>query len=1107
MHRWLFSVVLVLTPVPYGHSNSALTQGAVASGDAELDAILERLVEDLSIDDSILPVQAPQALIDLGAELFFSKTLSGNFDTACASCHHPFLGGADGLSLPVGESAVDPDRLGPGRLHDARASKDLKSDGAPNLPRHAPTTFNTGLLKRTLFTDGRLFVLDGYPGDAGAVPMQRTPDSIFAQADPNAGLDLLETQARFPVVSPQEMAGFGVLGGVTNDAVRDALAARLKEHAKTEAGASWGPMFAAAFNMGKGQPATDAVTFPNIQKALSAYQSSQITVANPWFSYLDGSTNALTAEQKEGARLFFADPDQGGAGCVTCHTPPLFTDERFHNIAVPQFGRGIQADGADFGRRHVTQMEADRFRFRTPSLLNVATTAPYGHTGAFLTLEHMITHHLDPIASIAAFDFQFMDNPQLASFAALYDASPRLTADAASALERAWDTGTAVLPRNLGLGDEDVQALAAFLEALTDPCMLEQACLARWLPTGPPPDGHRLDANFGAFDAHGAPPQPLADQVGNRAPRSAPAASTMSREVSATLDVHCATAPPMPDTGRPGFEEVGLDVGLSGRHALSWSLYTARHAQRVMFTGGIAVGDVNGDCLPDIYLPTGDLGPDQLFLNQPGGHFVDVSAAWGLTETEFSNGAALVDLDGDGDLDLVVTNIVHPSLPSIAGRRLGPQASETPTVYRNISNTRFELWPDAGFAAIGTSWSLAFADYDLDGDLDGVSTHWRGAGIGGPPPNHLWRQDQSKDGPIFVAADEDAALASFTGKSDFTFTSIFSDIDMDGYPDLLVAADFENSEVFANTGSGSFHRVTQRSAISDENGMGAVVADYDNDGDLDWFVTSVWDPNGVAEGNWGVSGNKLYRNDAGTFSEVASAAGVAEGYWGWGACFADFDNDSWPDIFHTTGFDLLPEMAPALGGPQVYHKLDHLMAEFKKTPSRLFMSQGDGAFHERAVEMGVIDRQSGRAVVCFDYDRDGDIDILVSNHQGRPLLYRNTFRGHPQSNFISIRLSAPGANTRAVGAKVFVTSNGVRQLKEMQAGGRFLASAPYEMHFGVGDATVIERIEVHWPGRDRTYSTFEDVAVNRFVMIELDGPLFQENSVFERDPSDGNLDF
>jgi hypothetical protein len=131
------------------------------------------------------------------------------------------------------------------------------------------------------------------------------------------------------------------------------------------------------------------------------------------------------------------------------------------------------------------------------------------------------------------------------------------------------------------------------------------------------------------------------------------------------------------------------------------------------------------------------------------------------------------------------------------------------------------------------------------------------------------------------------------------------------------------------------------------------------------------------------------------------------------------------------------------------------MAEFKKTPSRLFMSQGDGTFRERAVKMGVIDRQSGRAVVCFDYDRDGDIDILVSNHQGRPLLYRNTFRGHPQSNFISIRLSAPGANTRAVGAKVFVTSNGVRQLKEMQAGGSFLASAPYEMHFGVGDATVI----------------------------------------------------
>lgn len=1084
MRRGFVNVFAMLALTASAQSDSALRNGAVATQDTELDAALVRFAEDLAISADMLPEPAPQALIDLGAELFFSKALSGNFDTACASCHHPFLAGADGLSLPVGESAVDPDRLGPGRRHDAQASQDRKADGAPNLPRHTPTTFNAALLDVTLFTDGRLFVLDGYPGDAGAGPLQRTPDSIFAQADPNAGVDLLATQARFPVVSPQEMAGFGALAGATNDAVRDTLAARLREYAKTDAGAGWVPRFAAAFGAGDDQSAADAITFQNIQRALAAYQSSMVTLDNPWFAYVDGAADALTAEQAEGARLFFAAPEAGGAGCTQCHAPPLFTDEGFHNIAVPQFGRGIQADGADFGRRHVTQIEADRYRFRTPSLLNVAATAPYGHTGAFLTLERMIAHHLDPVASVAAFDFSFADNPQLVPFGARYASSPQLTGEALSALLQEWKTDRSVLPRNLAFGEDDLRALTAFLDTLTDPCMSDRACLSRWLPKGPPPDRHRLEATFGSFETEDAMPERAAPQNRGHVGQFGPTTNAPLPEVPATLTIHCATAPSTSGAARPGFEEVGLDAGLSGRHALSWSLYTARDAQRVIFTGGIAVGDVNGDCRPDIYLPTGDLAPDKLYLNQPDGRFVDVSASWGLTETEFSNGATLADLDGDGDLDLLVTNIVHPTLPSIGGRALGPQAAQNLTVYRNVEGVRFELWPDAGFAAIGTSWSMAFGDYDLDGDLDGVSTHWRGAGIGGPPPNHLWRQDQDDGGSIFVAADDDAGLSHFTGKSDFTFTSIFSDINMDGAPDLLIAADFENSEVFANTGQGNFARQTDRAVISDENGMGAAVADYDNDGDLDWFVTSVWDPNGVAEGNWGVSGNRLYRNDAGSFAEVARAAGVTEGFWGWGACFADFDNDSWPDLFHTTGFDLTPEMAPALGGPRVYHKLTRIMAEFEATPSRLFMSQGDGTFRENAAELGVTDRKSGRAVVCFDYDRDGDIDILVSNHQGRPLLYRNMVSDYPNSNFISVRLSAPGANTQAVGAKVFVTANGVRQLQEMRAGGTFLGSPPYELHFGVGDALWAEKVEVQWPGQERAQSTFENVPVNRFIMIE-----------------------
>lgn len=1080
MKRALFSVAGLWVLAASAHGDGSPDPGDTAPQFGKLEAALAPYADRLAIDDALLPEPAPQALIDLGAELFFSKTLSGNFDTACASCHHPFLAGADGLSLPVGESAVDPDRVGPGRRHDAQASRDRKADGAPNLPRHTPTVFNTALLRETLFADGRLFLLEGYPGDDR--PSQRTPDSIFAQADPHAGLDLLATQARFPVVSPQEMAGFGVLPGATNEAIRAALAARLRHHVKTPEGGGWGPLFEAAFGTGHAASARQEVTFENIQKALSAYQSSKLTLDAPWFDFVAGNTNALTERQKEGARLFFASPGDGGAGCVHCHAPPLFTDEGFHNIAVPQFGRGIQADGADYGRRHVTQSEADRYHFRTPSLLNVAQTAPYGHTGAFLTLQGMIEHHLDPEGSVASFDFSFTDNPQLAPFAHRYGASPRLTQGALSALQRSLDAGTSMLPRGLALQTDDVHALAAFLESLTDPCMVDRDCLSRWLPKGAPTDTHRLTAKFGPYPTAGETLHRMASQVAQGAHQD-PVETAAIRDVPATLTIYCVATPPAPEDGRLGFEEIGQQAGLTDRHALSWSLYSARDAQRVLFTGGIAAGDVNGDCLPDIYLPTGDRAPDKLYLNQPGGHFLDVSEAWGLSAREFSNGATLVDLDGDGDLDVVVSTIVHPDLPSIGGREIGEHAGEYPTVYRNLAGERFELWPDAGFTAIGTTWSMAFGDYDLDGDLDGVSTHWRGAGIGGPPPNHLWRQDQIDGKPIFVPADVATGLADFTGKSDFTFTSIFSDIDDDGAPDLLVAADFENSEVFGNTGFGTFERSTDRTVISDENGMGAAVADYDNDGDLDWFVTSVWDPDGMAEGNWGGSGNKLYRNESGSFVEVAGTAGVTRGYWGWGACFADFNNDSWPDLFHTTGFDLAPEMAPALGGPRVFHKLKRVMADFERTPNLLFMSNGDGTFSERATDLGVTDRLSGRAVVCLDYDRDGDVDVLVSSHQDRPSLYRNTFRGHPNSNFVTIRLANTSANSKAVGAKVYVTANGVRQFQEMRAGGSFLASAPYELHFGIGETTRIEKIEVHWPGRERTRSTFQDVPANQFYNI------------------------
>ena len=202
----------------------------------------------------------------------------------------------------------------------------------------------------------------------------------------------------------------------------------------------------------------------------------------------------------------------------------------------------------------------------------------------------------------------------------------------------------------------------------------------------------------------------------------------------------------------------------------------------------------------------------------------------------------------------------------------------------------------------GTSYEVqtiaaAAADYDRDGDLDLFTARWGtldgGAEANGAPhpASHLWRNNGDL---TFTAIDQMAGLAGLQTFPDNTFTPNFADINGDGWPDLLVVADFGESRVFLNQRDGTFRDATT-DVISERNGMGAAVGDYDNDGDLDWFVSGISDPNGIPEGNWGANGNRLYRNRGdGSFDDATDEAGVREGYWGWGSCFADFDNDGYP---------------------------------------------------------------------------------------------------------------------------------------------------------------------------------------------------------------------
>ena len=418
-------------------------------------------------------------IAQLGKRLFFSKSLSGERDTACVSCHHPQLGGGDNLTLSIGVDAVVSDELGQERSHHMDAEG---YDGGPTVPRNAPTTFNIAFWNTFMFLDGRI--------EKHADDSIRTPDTLFGEGDLKAGNNIVQAQARFPVTSKEEMKGFAH-EDKDNQQIREFLAQRLGGYGAGHAAdrltnnVYWLDKFRVAFK----QPDASAetlITPQNITFAIGEYQRSQLFTTTPWQKYINGDYKALSTSAKKGALLFLNSPKEGGAGCATCHAGDFFTNEGFHNIAIPQLGRGKgDGDGGeeDFGRFRETQLEMDKFAFRTPSLLNVEMTGPWGHSGAYTTLESIIQHHIKPQESVANYDVgqlsqlgvQHLDKLQVNTQKALDHSNFSLT--------------------ELSLGDEAVDDMVNFLKALTDPCTKDEKCLTPWVLDGaddPDPNGDQL---------------------------------------------------------------------------------------------------------------------------------------------------------------------------------------------------------------------------------------------------------------------------------------------------------------------------------------------------------------------------------------------------------------------------------------------------------------------------------------------------------------------------------------------------------------------------------------------------------------------------------------
>jgi len=376
----------------------------------------------------------------IGQLLFYDKILSGNRNISCGTCHHHDLGGSDGLSLGIGEGG---EGLGKNRTGGSGNDRIKK-----RIPRNSPGLWNLGHKDiKVLFHDGRLEVSELYGNGFNSPAEEWLPDGLET---------ILAAQALFPLVAQFEMAGNpkeNDIAGAIHDRI-DAAWPIIAKRVRTIP--EYGAMFVDAFDTVQ---TPEDVTIVDVANSLAAFMGTEWqSLDSPFDQWLAGK-GELSRDAHAGMDVFF-----GKGNCASCHSGPLFTDQKFHALLLPAFGpgrtRAFDPIPRDVGRMGETDKLDDAYRFRTPSLRNVALTAPYGHNGAFPTLYSVIDYHTDPRKHLKLWS---RDQAQLPPVPWLADIDFVVTADIR---EMTRQRATLDL-RPIPLSSAEIQQLVVFLQNLT----------------------------------------------------------------------------------------------------------------------------------------------------------------------------------------------------------------------------------------------------------------------------------------------------------------------------------------------------------------------------------------------------------------------------------------------------------------------------------------------------------------------------------------------------------------------------------------------------------------------------------------------------------------